>query len=89
MEFSRCPLFANNINVHQETERNGIPTDEVYCANRNAISAEKLSPSVLFTDTEPVMSNNVDSPPSSISVAGDVPCSSGYVPSPATVDKGF
>ena len=53
--------------------------------NRSAISAEKLSPSVLFGDTEPAMSNDVNSPPSAVSLA---PCSSGYAPSPATVEKG-
>ena len=30
MEFSRCSLSANSIDVHQETERNGIPTDDFW-----------------------------------------------------------
>ena len=34
------------------------------------------------------MSNDVNSPPSAVSLAVDEPCSSGYAPSPATVEKG-
>ena len=30
MEFSRCSLSANSINVYQETKRNGIPTDNFW-----------------------------------------------------------
>ena len=30
IEFSRCSQSANGIYVHQETKRNGIPTDDVW-----------------------------------------------------------
>ena len=30
MEFSRYSQSANGIYVHQETKRNGIPTDDVW-----------------------------------------------------------